>query len=198
MILLPGMKPALREMEQARQQLAPRQVTGGAEQNHDLGISRADSGRTSGQCPAPRTATIVASCPARRRSFWCAGGNAQRNFAAAHNMTKHRVTAASGLGGSAPLTSHAPAPSRVAGMVGGKAQASVDRGSSPPPQYAAQRQRRAGKARYAPAHCRRCVPHGRSLTSARHQGSGWPNFGSNGWRSGSQTVPSRGGVVDIR
>ena len=42
MIRQPGMKPAAAQMEQARQQLPPRQVTGGAHQDDDLRISRAD------------------------------------------------------------------------------------------------------------------------------------------------------------
>ncbi len=40
MMRQPGMNPELDEVKQARQQLAPGKIAGGADEDHDLGILR--------------------------------------------------------------------------------------------------------------------------------------------------------------
>ena len=50
MIRQPGMKPALRQVEQARQQLALRQIAGGAHQDDDLRIFRTNPWANFFQC----------------------------------------------------------------------------------------------------------------------------------------------------
>ena len=80
MMRQPGMKPGAAEVEQARQQLAPRQIAGRADEHDDLRDSAGRPARSS--WPSCALGPVCSGRPtpgSGRGHFWCVGDGAQRN-----------------------------------------------------------------------------------------------------------------------